>query len=62
MPDLHAAYGEAKLRKLDRVTFHVKLSRELRFRLWLGLGLIKLGVWVTGARCEIGMLRRRRDG
>lgn len=38
---------------LEGMTVTVTLTRGLRARMWLGVLLIRLGVWVTGAKCKV---------
>ena len=41
------------LTSLDSMTVEITVTRQFRIRMWLGLKLIRLGVWVTGAACEV---------
>ncbi len=38
---------------MDRLTMTVRLTKELRLRVWLGVRLLRLAQWVTGGRIEI---------
>lgn len=48
-----AEFSAPKL--INQITVNVRVRRmnEARARLWLGLLFVRLGVWITGMRCEV---------
>lgn len=38
---------------MERITFALKVTRPVRFRMWLGLKLVVLGVLVTGMNVKV---------
>lgn len=42
----------ATVNRIEPLTVHVRISKSLRFRIWLGLILVKLGVRVIGGKVE----------
>lgn len=43
----------AEITKLEHVTVQVKVTREFRFRMWLGLKLMSLAVRVMGCGLKV---------
>lgn len=40
-------------RDLETLTLEIRLSRVFVFRIWLGIRLLHLGMWVIGGRAEV---------
>jgi len=40
-------------RDLETLTLEIRLSRVFVFRIWLGVALLHLGMWVIGGRAEV---------
>lgn len=45
--------NDIKLNSLGELTLNVSLSRPLRFRVWIALSLIRLSMWIIGAKTQV---------
>lgn len=41
---------------MREVVIHVELSRVFVLRIWLGVRLVRFGMWVIGGRCKVHMV------
>ncbi len=47
------AIGTHTIRRIGELTVNIRLSKPLRFRLWLGLGIVRFGVAVMGCSVNV---------
>jgi hypothetical protein len=50
---LNVTVGHRELRAQQEVVVKLRLSRVFVFRIWLGVKLLRFGVWVIGGRAEV---------
>lgn len=45
--------GEFVVDRLPEITLKVRVSKRVRFRIWLGVLLLKLAAWVLQGHAEV---------